>query len=285
MEILKDTLPKVIFYHPAPLTSVTSAVWKKNKVLQTPDLVTTINGEQTEVTIPYQSQEAEIEVLWTFNVDGSGSFTKSDKFSVTTPYLSIREIKIIVPDITTDEAIILEAGTRHIINAHTGQTFGTNTGTKVAVGDGSQGLFLPARLLNVTAFNGANGLPTRWAVAGDGWYINRVGYGYYDVRSDATEGVITSPYNSVNGFPRGSKYQITGTWGWESIPEPIVAAMRILVNDYACGDSAYRDRYLVSMTAADWRIQFSSGAYQKTGNVKADQLLNEYVMKRGWSVL
>jgi hypothetical protein len=39
------------------------------------------------------------------------------------------------------------------------------------------------------------------------------------------------------------------------------------------------------MTAADWRIQFYSGAYLRTGNVRADQLLADYVVTRGWGVI
>jgi len=86
-------------------------------------------------------------------------------------------------------------------------------------------------------------------------------------------------------FKEGVIYPISGVWGYEAVPESVKEAARLLVNDYACADSQYRDRYLTSMTAADWRIQFNSGAFVRTGNVRADQLLSEYVTTRGWGVI
>ena len=67
--------------------------------------------------------------------------------------------------------------------------------------------------------------------------------------------------------------------------DQVKEAAKLLVNDYACAEQTYRDRYLTSMTAADWRIQFHSGAFLKTGNVRADQLLRDFVLKGGWAVI
>jgi hypothetical protein len=79
-----------------------------------------------------------------------------------------------------------------------------------------------------------------------------------------------------------AQYNISGQWGWNSVPAAVQEAAALLAHDYACADVLYRDRYLTSMTAADWRIQFNAGAFSDTGNVRANQLLEEYVIKNNW---
>ena len=44
-----------------------------------------------------------------------------------------------------------------------------------------------------------------------------------------------------------------------------------------CGQAGYRDNYLSSMKAADWRFDYFQEAVIGTGNVVADQLLEEYI--------
>lgn len=290
MEALKDTVPKVIFYHPAPLTTVISATWKKNGVAQAPNLVTTTTGEQTEVTLPYQNEEVDIDVVWTFSVNNSTNFTKSEKIDIVTPLLTIREVRAQITDIDEKEATDLEAAVRHIINAHTGQAFGLKEGVARIKGTGTRALALPAKLKRLNTINGAE-LSTNYDITGDGWYLSFYPWGIPPVRADyyglhrARGGVIHNP-NHVNIGEFGSwTYEVQGLWGWDDVPAAVREAAKLLINDYSCLDAAYRDRYLVSMTAADWRIQFASGAYLKTGNVRADQLLSDYVMKRGWAVL
>src|SRR6478609_4235924 len=82
-----------------------------------------------------------------------------------------------------------------------------------------------------------------------------------------------------NDYP----FDITGDWGYKTVPAPVKEAARLLINDYACQEAIYRDRYLESIKAADWRLQFSSRAWEATGNARADQLLSEYVIL-DWAV-
>jgi hypothetical protein len=158
---------------------------------------------------------------------------------------------------------------------------------------------LPARLISLTSLSGFE-VPV--SIVGDGWYLAPEGGGAYipPVKSD-NDGTNNSQIAGINhkfgvpirvpswmrqgaGFLR-QDYYITGTWGWKFVPSEVKEAARLLVNDFASGDTIYRDRYLTSMTAADWRIQFNSGAFAKTGNVRADQLLSNYVLTRGWAVI
>lgn len=149
---------------------------------------------------------------------------------------------------------------------------------------------LPSKLISLTDVNGDLG-STHYDVVGDGWYLMFFPWGVPPVKADYyglhmhTGGVIHNPNHVKMGQFEKRIFDINGVWGYEEVPQRVKEAAKLLVNDYACGDAAYRDRYLTSMTAADWRIQFHSGAFAKTGNVRADQLLSDFVLQRGWAVI
>lgn len=239
------------------------------------------------VGMQHTQNDGTIQVEWTFEVDAV-PVTKRDYFEVFTPYLTLAEVKDIYEDASTSEAQAAEAAVRHIINAHTGQDFGSFVGTKKVRGSGSSALQLPVRLITLDNVN-ANGY---FSLADDGWTLRQVQWGVPSVKADYyglhmhRNGVIHNPNMVKLGeFLEPFEYEVTGTWGWEFVPQAVKEAAKLLIADYADPDSEYRDRYLTSMTAADWRIQFHSGAFQKTGNVRADQLLNQYVLKSGWAVV
>lgn len=290
MEILKETVEQITFVLPTTNTTSVSATYSTDGVTEVAMPVTTANGVATG-TVPYQPNEGTVRVTWTFTIPGSGTFTKVENYTVVAPYLSTQWIKSNLLETATDAEIRdAERAARYIVQAHTGQFFGRETSTKRAWGAQNNALSLPARLLSMTAING--NADTDFYIMGDGWYLSRPSWtGIPPIKADAY-GVneatvpIIDPYARRGGvFIKNVPYDITGTWGWEAVPEAVVEAMKLLVNDYACADAQYRDRYLTSMTAADWRIQFYNGAFMKTGNVRADQLLSDYVLQRGWAVI
>ena len=291
MELLTDTVAEIRFYHPTADTSGVTASWSKNDGTWITNVLTEPGDGYTSFKLPYQSEEANVHVRWTFTIPGSGTHTKNEFYRVVAPYLTKRDIIDLDPDISDAEFLRAEAAVRHIINAHTGQSFGKFTGTLSVQGNGTRSLALPMKLISLDTVNGATAL-SHFEIVGDGYYINYYPWGVPPIKADYyglhmhRGGVIHNPnYVKLGEFPKNEVYNITGSWGWEQVPPAIKEAARLLFNDYACGDSAYRDRYLTSMTAADWRIQFHSGAFRQTGNVRADQLLAEYVLKRGWAVI
>lgn len=130
---------------------------------------------------------------------------------------------------------------------------------------------------------------------GAGPFDNNI-YGDYDRSDDevglygplaARPGGITIAPNSsgkATAWKQDYPFEIKGNWGYKTIPAAVKEAARLLVNDYACSEAAYRDRYLESIKAADWRLQYSSRSWESTGNVRADQLLDEYVLM-DWAVI
>lgn len=242
----------------------------------------------TTVNMAHTQSDGIILVEWTFSIDGTEA-KKKDYLEVFTPYLTIGELKEINPAFTTAEAQRAEAATRHVINAHTGQDFGLYVGIKKVRGTGDSAVQLPARLIEFDDVPNVNGT---FVVSNNGWVLKGLPWGVPPVKADYyglhmhVGGVIHNPNMvKLNDWTDGWEYDVSGTWGWEFVPQPVKEAARLLVEDYSDPDSEYRDRYLTSMTAADWRIQFHSGAFRKTGNVRADQLLAKYVLKSGWAVV
>jgi hypothetical protein len=267
-------------------------------------------------------QETELEVEWTFSVGGE-PVVRTDYFVVVTPILSVTEVKDIYPDATDKEARAVEASVRHIIEAYTGQKFGYATKTLTVEGHGETALRLPERLVELTGISTLTSVlnPSAGIIVSDGWYLKKSWANvtstiendseYWGDAADATiddgiysdpdgdgvgpfvgplgfrpGGVINAPGTSGGATPWSNDYpfKITGKWGYKTVPQNVKEAARLLVNDYACMEIAYRDRYLKRFEAADWKMEFYAQAHAGTGNARADQLLSEYVIL-DWAVV
>lgn len=321
MEIYVETPQEVTIQMPFGFSAVTYTITKggstsapANPVSQT---TTSVN-----VKIPYAQtvNEGEGILAVTFTVDAQ-QFTKTVPFDVVTPYLTLTQARAILDDTTLTDAEVMEVeqAVRYIINAHCGQSFGKRTKDVVVVGAGETALALPERLMEITGLKTLSAVlnPSATWIIADGWYLKKKyydavssidntsvywdGQGLYDFGTfpdEAPHGMGLTPDRfghgeiiSAPGSFSGARWKddypftISGTWGYAAVPLPVVEAAKLLLNDYACSEQMYRDRYLESIKSADWRLQFNEQAYLHTGNVRADQLLDNYVMKRGWAVI
>jgi hypothetical protein len=261
----------------------------------------TVGAEGIEAVLPFRmvQDDQRLELRWiiTFEEDGEiHTIKKSTPIEVVTPILTNLEIISIMKEEwsqenpTQEEITSIEKAVRHIINAHTGQTFGKFVGVREVSGNGGTAILMPQRLIELTDVDGDS--TNRYLVASDGYIMRFYPWGIPPVKADAyglhmhTGGVIHNPNNvKMAEFASTRTFRINGVWGWDEVPAPVKEAAKLLVNDYACADSQYRDRFLSTMTAADWRIAFDSRAWIGTGNVRADQLLSGFVLNRGWAVL
>lgn len=231
----------------------------------------------------------------TYSEDGElYTVNRSVPVEMVTPILSFAEIREIDANVfaTDAEATKIEKAVRHVIQAYTGQEFGQFVGEKKVKSTGGPVLFLPAKLQSISHFDGQAFDESHFSIGDEGYTLRYYPWGVPPVKADYhglhmhVGGVIHNPNGvRVGQFADGRQYTVNGVWGYDEVPAPVKEAAKLLVNDYACADAQYRDRYLQSMTAADWRIQFHSGAYQRTGNVRADQLLSDFVVTRGWGVI
>ena len=256
---------------------------RDGEVVSGPTSPAIVDGKVT-VVIPYQitTLDSDLAIEVGFSV-GSLPTQKVVPIRVVTPLLTINEIKEIIPQASDAEIKRVERKVRSVIEAYTGQYFGKYTGTLPALGTGQLTLPLGKRVLSVDSISSSNGswAGTSLAVTDEGWSLGYLNKGWIAVDTIA-EGdvyrsgpVITDPAFSLR-FVKGQTYSVKGTFGYDYVPFDVKEAARALINDYACMESLYRERYISDIRAADWRFAFGPGAFMGTGNIVADQILIGY---------
>jgi hypothetical protein len=284
-----------------PTSDVDVTIRSHGDIVREITLVDPADGLEFSLPFALTQSDAEYEIEWRFTYVENGStyeFKDTREVDIVTPILPLPEVmRVLGEDFDEQEAADVERAVRYIIQAHTGQFFGKYVGKKYISGSGEPYLRLPMRLISMNKVNGNTYWNENLALRGSGWYLQSKSYGVPTIRADfdgwhenpwgySNRSPIVAPYTkAVFNFIKHAEYEIDGVWGWKSVPQPVQEAARLLINDYACADSLYRDRFLTSMTAADWRIQFHEGAFSNTGNVRANQLLSEFVLRRGWVVV
>jgi hypothetical protein len=325
MEIYVETPREVTIPLPLGFTSVTYTVTKSGTTSAPANPASqTTTSVNVKIPYAQTIAEGEGIINVSFTMDSiqyTGATAKQVPFNVVTPYLTMTQARAILEDdmLTDDEVMEVEQAVRYIINAHCGQSFGKRTKDVIVVGAGETALSLPERLMEITGLKILSAVlnPSATWIVADGWYLKKRYYdatssientsvywdsqGVYDEGSfpgEAPHGLGLTPDRfghgqiiSAPGSFSGTKWKddypftISGTWGYPVVPPAVVEAAKLLLNDYACSEQMYRDRYLDSIKSADWRLQYNDKAFLQTGNVRADQLLENYVMKRGWAVI
>lgn len=251
----------------------------------------TVNDTQISFELPYKfaREDKSITVVCEYDYIDDGTpehFSMSTVVNVVTPIVALDKIRSILGDeATTDETYSVERAVRTVIRANTGQSFGHYKGVHKVFGSGNTILELPDRAISIYTINGVAVPPAslhnhRLLV------MNYPSYSMEDSDIYYTNGVIwapTMPRSAV--FNANVEFDIDGEWGWTEVPQDVREAATLLVNDYACQEIAYRDRYLKSINSADWSFAFDNRAWESTGNVRADQLLKQYKVYGGMAVL
>lgn len=287
----------------------------------TTSLVVTNEGPVGNITERYSTilglantqNEDSLKVTWSLSIGGT-PVTKTEYYDIVTNYVSVSEVKAIWPHLSDDQAVDLESNVRRIIDAYCGQNFGGSTKTLTVNGAGEDFLRLPERLL---VLQGIQTLTTTLdikdsIITGDGWYLKKgwtAGNVYTtsdnqyftnvddfwinnpDVGEPGYEKpehgyVIHAPrqYAMTTPWMKDYPFKITGSWGWVRVPVDVSLAAKLLINDYGCNEELYRDRYLKAVKFADTDIDFGQPSWGGTGNVRADQLLSEFVIA-DWALL
>jgi hypothetical protein len=241
-----------------------------------------------------QDRDLTVEFRITYTDAGVSTVIRDQVFvQVVTPLLSLEEVARIAGfDLTTTEGredtLNLERTVRYAIQHHTGQNFGKFYGTMSVSGNGSNKLSLPAPLLEFGGVlydgilrpnHGVAIINNGWAITGGQVWIDNIKQAPPEWMLDRFDyqGKIYAPMlYGRNLFVDGVEYNVTGMWGYRDVPGDIRQAARLLIQDYSCDESLWRDRYIDSIRAGDWRFEFNAQAFSGTGNVQVDQILSDY---------
>lgn len=281
---------------PVTLTAAVVRFISNGLVLHEASTVTFDGVDTYSVTIPWHitRQDQDFIVEWTYSFDEHGvphTLTERVEVQIVTPLLSLDEIaRIAEKELPADLDYVtdLERKVRFAIQTISGQNFGKWYGVMSSSGNGSNRLLLPAPILDFTRLSFDGAIRSNWGltIILDGWglsggtvEINSIKQAPPDWMLDRFDydGKIRAPMvYDAHRFHDGVEYVVEGLWGYRDVPADIKQAARLLVSDYACDESLWRDRYIDSIRAGEWRFEFNPNAFTGTGNVQVDQILANY---------
>lgn len=258
------------------LAGTDGVTWLNNAVATSTSNV----GEYSIIVPPgATAQTQKLTAVWNFVVD-TYPFVITEQYMVTTPYAEWSKFVGMTPALSYADFKEREVVSRYIIEAFCGQKFFKESLKYNVIGSGMRSLSLPRSLLTLNSVTwptwtipgrpgdviSSNQAFIEWEIYGDGWLIRPV----------AHQEIIDLVHKERLLFTRDMTYIVDGIWGFDSIPGPVVQAANILVEDFICDQHKYRDRYLKNVTFDKWDITFLPEAFETTGNVLADQMLQEF---------
>jgi hypothetical protein len=78
-------------------------------------------------------------------------------------------------------------------------------------------------------------------------------------------------------FPEGRDYMFYIESGYKVVPNDIVDATNILIEDLKCGKLDYYKRYVTNYSTDQFKIQFDKSSFDGTGNILVDKILDKYI--------
>jgi hypothetical protein len=212
---------------------------------------------------------------WTYTLGGAGG-TRVDTIEIVEPYLSVEDLYEVAPAGTSyDEIKMAEMYARYSIEAYCSQKFYPYASVAFAIGNDRDVLPLTKRIVAVDSIS----------VNGEVVYDDTTNdFGHPVEISDTNKAarLMVDPDDSIPGwnesttFEGGVRYDVKGTFGWAAPPPAITAVAKLLANDFFCKESVWKNRFVTSISASDWRVVFNSEASRGTGNATADRILDPY---------
>lgn len=262
-----------------PTAAVVKGTVSTPVTVQGPATVGAVQRWTAVVGFEHTQDVGELNVVWTFAINAVAA-GKTDYLDVVVPLAEVSNIRdeLEIPTSTTDTEIVkAERRARRVIESITGQVFApvNTTLSATQLPDGS--LRLPQRMIELTSVSGV-ALTLYYVLADGGWALAIV----YPLKRDGirASGVpITDPWAKYR-HPQAQKVNVTGIWGYDRVPSDIYECALLLIEQYLCPESIYQERYLKTMTAADFRFELASpNAYRGTGNTIVDHILTKYTAR------
>lgn len=257
-----------------------------------------------EVVMPFSltDRPRSFKLNWTYQVSGE-QVIHTSYVDVITPYCDISDVmqdsnfglEPSDPNYKTyHEIIMAEKYARKTIDAFCGQSFNLYDDVQVAYGAGTNILPLPFRLSALHELyaddvllinNNSDPVINNWGYTP---IISETGFGiridmnsFMDNTVYVANGMVPPTVNDLGYhgvFRNGVRYRVQGRFGWDEVPGAVEEAAIILIQDYFAKDNVWRKKYIKSISAFDWDVEYSSDVFRGTGNLYVDQLLQSYVI-------
>jgi len=260
-------------------TTPTALITGSNPTYTRVPTVTKVSVGTYAVPLLYSDTTIERTLSLSFSYTlGGVNETQIVPLSVSTAYSTVDEILAIAPS-GTSELQARQAGlfAKTIINGYTAQDF-TN-GYQEIWQDGTDKDFIVLKqpIISIDKIYEDDLLIYDSNVVGDiGITLSPTGYG---IKISSVEDIILDPNRNFNSgtFSSSRHYKFTGQFGWSYVPDDVHQAHLLLCDDWFCGESKWRKRYIDEMSSADWTVKFNSQAFSGTGNFYVDSLLDPYI--------
>ena len=79
-------------------------------------------------------------------------------------------------------------------------------------------------------------------------------------------------------FPMGYDYLFLLETGYKVVPYDVQEATKMLIDDIKCGKLEYFKKYITSYSTDQYRIQIDKAAFNGTGNILVDKILDQYIV-------
>jgi len=234
-----------------------------------------------------------LEVQWTYTLGGVTA-VQTDFYRIESPYATVSEVIDFLgfgstpsDDNYVDPKQIANAEkmARTIIEGYTGVKFYTYYGSQEVRGIGSDIVELTERILSIDQVYENdyvvidNTLQPYLNTFGFGVEITPTGKGVrivnpgWDVQYDNQVDPTVMYYGK---FRDNARYRFVGQMGYKYVPEDIKQASMLLIQDLLSNDYNWRNKYLQKVDLSEISFEMAKGAFNGTGNVTVDNILDQY---------
>ena len=230
------------------------------------------------------SIERDLIVTWEYDLGGIPE-TQTHEYSVVTAYSTLDDLKSLPSTADATDEDIQEAArfAKALIEEYTGQKFGLWYAEMWKDGNGQDTLTLNSRISAINDISHDSTVIYDSALDDNVISISISPTARAIRIVEETDVIVIPDTEFVPGsgrFHNNEHYKITGWFGWQSVPSNIKDVHKLLVDDWFCGESKWRKRYIEKIKLTrDSEITFDSRSFTGTGNFYVDKLLDPYVIQ------
>lgn len=243
----------------------------------------------------YTNNNRVLEVVWSYSLNGAQT-DQSQFAQIVTPYALVSDITDYYnigvrpsdPNYYSEEEITMaEQVARTMINNYTMQDFGKRYDSQEIFGSGSDAIELTEKMLSIDKVY-ENGVLVidytsnpSYNVFGYDVELTPTGKAarikldniYADTRYDNQVDPTILYYGS---FRSHTRYKFVGEIGYKYVPQDIKLCAMLLCGDLLSNDASWRTKYLKKVSLSEVSFELGKGAFNGTGNVIVDGILDQY---------